>query len=162
MPSRKVQTLKYGLNFFAYTCTFLGEGECSIIIIVIVCVIVRMHSIMLFYKWCVWCCIINPLNRCKSLLRYHNIYIYIYIYIYMCVTRLILRKATLHAHNIKTHFSPSNDTCSNWPTIQAGIDAESCLDCFCCGLFLRPVRCPRMLGMSSNGYISPWQADSLL
>ena len=36
-----------------------------------------------------------------------------------------LRKATFHAHNIRTHFSPSNDSCSHWLTVQAGIDAES-------------------------------------
>ena len=72
-----------------------------------------------------------------------------------------LRKATFHAH-IKTQFSQLNDTCSHWLTIQAGIDAESCLGCFCCGLFLRPVRCPQVLVSPSNGYISPWQADSYL
>ena len=73
-----------------------------------------------------------------------------------------LRKATFHTYNIKIHFSPSNNSCTHWLTIQAGIDAESCVGCFCCGLFLRPVRCPRVLGSSSNGYISPWQADSRL
>ena len=64
-----------------------------------------------------------------------------------------LTKATFHAHNIKTHFSPSNDTCSHWLTIQAGIHAESCLGCFFCGLFLRPVRCPWVLRSPSNCYI---------
>ena len=73
-----------------------------------------------------------------------------------------LRKATFHAHNIKTHFSPLNDSCTRWLTIQAGIDAESYHGCFCCGLFLRPVRHPWVLGSPSNGYVSPWQADSWL
>ena len=50
MASRKVQTLKYGLDFFAYTCTFLGEWKCCIIIIVIVCLIVHMRSIMLLLQ----------------------------------------------------------------------------------------------------------------
>ena len=65
-----------------------------------------------------------------------------------------LRKATFHAHNIKTHFSPLNDSCTRWLTIQAGIDAQSYTGCFCCGLFLGPVRRPRVFGWPSNGYIS--------
>ena len=73
-----------------------------------------------------------------------------------------LRKATFHTNDIKTHFSPLNDSCTRWLTIQAGIDAESYLGYFYCGLFLRPVRRPRVLGSPSNGYISPWQADSQL
>ena len=73
-----------------------------------------------------------------------------------------LRKDVFHAHNSKTHFSPSNDSCIPWLTIQASIDAESYLGCFCCGLFLRRVRRPQVLGSRSNGCISPWQADSRL
>ena len=66
-----------------------------------------------------------------------------------------LRKAGFHAHNSKTHFSPSNNGCTRWLTIQPGIDAESCPGCFCCGLFLRLVRRPRVYGSPSNGCISP-------
>ena len=73
-----------------------------------------------------------------------------------------LRKAGFHAHNSKTHFSPSNNSCTRWLTIQPGIDAESCPGCFCCGLFLRLDRRPRVYGSPSNGCISPWQADSWL
>ena len=73
-----------------------------------------------------------------------------------------LRKATFYAHNIKTHFSPLNNSCTHWLRIQVGIDAESYPGCFSCGLFLRPVRRPRVLGWPSDGYISPWQADSRL
>ena len=73
-----------------------------------------------------------------------------------------LRKAGFHAHNSKTHFSPSNNSCTRWLTIQPGVDAESCPGCFCCGLFLRLVRRPRVYGSPSNGCISPWQADSWL
>ena len=73
-----------------------------------------------------------------------------------------LRKAGFHAHNSKTHFSPSNVSCTRWLTIQPGIDAESCPGCFCCGLFLTLVRHPWVYGSPSNGCISPWQADSWL
>ena len=73
-----------------------------------------------------------------------------------------LRKAGFHAHNNKTHFSPSNDSCTCWLTIQPGIDAKSCPGYFCCGLFLKLVRRPRVYGSPSNGCISPWQADSRL
>ena len=45
-----------------------------------------------------------------------------------------LRKAGFHAHNSKIHFSPSNDSCTCWLTIQPGIDAEIYPGCFCCGL----------------------------
>ena len=65
-----------------------------------------------------------------------------------------LRKHTFHAHNSMTHFSPLNDSCIRWLTIQASIDAESCLGWFCCGLSLRLVRCPRVLGSPSSGSIS--------
>ena len=36
-----------------------------------------------------------------------------------------LRKASFHIHNSKTHFSPSNDSCTHELTNKAGIDAES-------------------------------------
>ena len=75
---------------------------------------------------------------------------------------LHLRKAGFHAHNSKTHFSPANDSCIHWLTIQVGIDAESWPGYFCCGLLLRPVRRPQVYGSPSNGCISPWQADSQL
>ena len=32
-----------------------------------------------------------------------------------------LRKSTFHTHNIKTHFSPSNNSCTHWRTTQTGI-----------------------------------------
>ena len=64
-----------------------------------------------------------------------------------------LRKAPFHAHNTKTHhFSPSNDSCTHWLTIETGIYDESCPGCFCCGLFLRLSRC--CLQMPPY---SPWQ-----
>ena len=84
---------------------------------------------------------------------------YTYTYTYMWPD---LRKAGFHTHNSKTHFSPSNVSCTSWLTIQPGIDAESCPGCFCCGLFLRLVRRPRVYGSPSNGWISTWQADSWL
>ena len=71
-----------------------------------------------------------------------------------------MRKTGFHTHSSKTHFSPSNDSCTHWLTIQAGIDTESCPGCFCCSLFMRLVIRPRALGLPSNGCISPWQADS--
>ena len=70
---------------------------------------------------------------------------------------LDLRKAGFHTHNSKTHFSPSNNSCTRWLIIQPGIDAESCPGCFCCGLFLRLVRRPGVYGLPSNRCISPWQ-----
>ena len=73
-----------------------------------------------------------------------------------------LRKAAFHAHNGKTHFSPSHNSCTCWLTIQPGIDAQSCPGCFCCGLFLRLIRRSQVYGSPSNGCISPWQADSWL
>ena len=73
-----------------------------------------------------------------------------------------LRKAAFYAYNSKTHFSPSNNSCTCWLTIQPGIDAESCLGCFCCGLFLRLVRHPRVFESPSNCCISLWQADNWL
>ena len=60
-----------------------------------------------------------------------------------------LRKEGFHAHISKTHFSPSNDICTHWLTIQVSIDAESCQGCFCCGLLLRLVRCPQVFGSHS-------------
>ena len=72
-----------------------------------------------------------------------------------------LRKAGFHAHNSKTHFSPSNNSRTRWLTIQPGIDAESWPGCFCCGLFLSDIHeCTGRLQMAA--YISPWQADSCL
>ena len=65
-----------------------------------------------------------------------------------------LRKAFFHAHNSNTHFSPSNNSCTHWLTIQPGIDAENWPGCFCCGLFLRIVRYPRVYGSPSNGCMS--------
>ena len=65
-----------------------------------------------------------------------------------------LRKAGFHAQNNKIHFSPTNNSCTCWLTIQPGIDAESCPGCFCCGLFLRLVRRPRVYGSPSNGFTS--------
>ena len=38
-----------------------------------------------------------------------------------------LRKATFHAHNIMTHFSPLNDSCTHWLIIQAVMDAAGLL-----------------------------------
>ena len=73
-----------------------------------------------------------------------------------------LRKASFHAHNSKTHFSPSNNGCIHSLTIKPGIDAESCPGCFWCGLFLWLVGHPRVLRSPLNGSISPWQADSRL
>ena len=68
-----------------------------------------------------------------------------------------LRKATFHTHTHTTarHISASNNSCTHQLTIQAGIRTESCSGCFCCGLFLRLVICPRVLGWSLNGSISP-------
>ena len=63
---------------------------------------------------------------------------------------LDLREASFHARNSKAHFSPSNDS---WQTIQTDIGAESCPGCFCCFLFLRPVRYPQVLRRSLNGSI---------
>ena len=77
-----------------------------------------------------------------------------------------LRKAGFHAHNSKTHFSPSNNGCTRWLTIQPGIDAESSPGCFCCGLFLRFVS--EACQMSTSVRVAfkrlhiPWQADSWL
>ena len=76
----------------------------------------------------------------------HTIYIYIIIAMWSD-----LRKADFHAHNSKTHFSPSNNSSL---TIQASTDAESCLGCFCRDLFLRLVRCPQVVGLPSNGCMS--------
>ena len=66
-----------------------------------------------------------------------------------------------HTHQ-QTSFSPSNDSFTHQLTIQPGINAGSFLVCFCCGLFLRLLRHPRVLGSPSNGSISPWQEDSWL
>ena len=71
-----------------------------------------------------------------------------------------LRKAAFHAHNSKTHFSPSNDSYTRWLTIQPGNNAESWPGCFCYSLFLRLVRCLRVSGSPSNGCMSPWQATT--
>ena len=65
-----------------------------------------------------------------------------------------LREAGCQVHNGKSHFSPSNNSCTHWLTIQASIDVESCLSYFNCGLFLNLVRCPWVLGSPSNGSIS--------
>ena len=44
---------------------------------------------------------------------------------------------------------------SSYNSCTAGIGTESCPSCFCCGLFLRLIRRPWMLGWSLNGFISP-------
>ena len=67
---------------------------------------------------------------------------------------LDLRKDAFHACNSQAHFSPSNNSCIYWLTVQVSIGAESCLGCFCCGWFLRLIRCPRLLGSLSNGCVS--------
>ena len=43
---------------------------------------------------------------------------------------LDLKKATFDTHNIKTHFSSSNDSCTLYLTIWYGTDVESCLAAF--------------------------------
>ena len=65
-----------------------------------------------------------------------------------------------HTQQQDTLFSPSNNNSTHLLIFQGGIGAESFPGCFCCGLFLRLVRCPRALGLSSKCSISPWQADS--
>ena len=92
----------------------------------------------------------NSYAEYKSMKNYQN----------LCIVKLTqvkpgLRKATFYAHYIKTYFSPLNDSCTRRLTIQAGIDAQSYPGYFCCGLFLRPVRHPQVLGWPSNGYTSP-------
>ena len=72
-------------------------------------------------------------------------------------------KAGFHTYNSKTHFSPSNDSCTRWLTIQPGIDDESCPGCFCC-MWLVSEACQ----MSTSVRVvfkwlhtwSSWQADS--
>ena len=61
-----------------------------------------------------------------------------------------LRKAGFHAHNSITHVAPSNDSCTHWLTIQAGIDVDTCLGYFCCSLLLRNISCSSVLGSPSN------------
>ena len=81
-----------------------------------------------------------------------HIYFSDYTIIYVTID---LRKATFHTHNSKTHFSASNNSCTHQLTIQAGIGTKSCSGCFFCGLFLRLVIRPQVLGWSLNGSISP-------
>ena len=88
-------------------------------------------------------CMYNTIVNCNAVLYFSVTY----------VTAFEKRRLT-HTHNSKTHYSPSNDSCIHRLTIQASIDAESCLGCFCWGLFLRLVRCPWVLALSSNGSIS--------
>ena len=95
----------------------------------------------------------------QALLRLCYCIIYGYFISYMWSN---LRKASFHAHNSKTHFSPSNNGCIHSLTIKPGIDAESCPGCFWCGLFLWLIGHPRVLRSPLNGSISPWQADSRL
>ena len=83
------------------------------------------------------------------LLSYTNNFAIVHLYMWPD-----LRQAGFHAHNSKTHFSPSNNSCTRWLAIQPGINAESCPGCFCCGLFLRLVRRPRVYGSPSNACIS--------
>ena len=73
-----------------------------------------------------------------------------------------LRKGGFHAHNSKTHFSPSKWWLYTLTNYSARYIAKSCPGCFWFSLFLRLMVHPRVLGCSSNGTISLWQADSWL
>ena len=61
---------------------------------------------------------------------------------------------TFHHQTIVVHYKLR--------TIKAGIDAESFPGWFCCGLFLRLVRHPRVFRLPSTRSVSPWKADRRL
>ena len=73
-----------------------------------------------------------------------------------------LPKEVLCTHNFKTHLSSPFVSFINWATAHIFNTAEGWTVCFCSGLFLKPVWCPRVLGWPSNGPILPWQVDSRL
>ena len=71
----------------------------------------------------------------KLLYIYINIiYTCIYIYIYIYLYRTKFEKSWLPCTHNKTHFTPSNNSCTHWLTIQPDICTESCPGCFCYGL----------------------------
>ena len=85
----------------------------------------------------------------------------------MCCTYIThmwpdLPKPTTYAHNGKERFSPPIDRSINKLTNSHNTTATSWLVCFSWGLFLRPVRRPRVLGCSLS--VTGWlvQAATLL
>ena len=76
---------------------------------------------------------------------------------------LDLRQSVFHAHNSKIHFSPSHDSCTYYiANISGWYQCWKLPRLLCCGLFLSPVRYPRVLGWSLNGSISSGLTASLL
>ena len=59
-----------------------------------------------------------------------------------------LPKPATYTHHVKEQFSPSMDSSINELTNCQYTTAKCWLVCFCWGLFLRPVRRPRVLGVS--------------
>ena len=54
-------------------------------------------------------------------------------------------------HHLNIQISPPFNSYINKQTAHVCMDANSLSVCFCCGYFLRHVRRPRMLGLSSIG-----------
>ena len=71
-------------------------------------------------------------------------------------------KPATYAHHIKEQFSPSMDSSINKLTNCQYTTAKCWQVCFCWGLFLRPVRCPRVLWCTLNATGWLVQATPLL
>ena len=73
-----------------------------------------------------------------------------------------LPKPSTYAHHGKEQFSSSMDSSINKLTIYQYTTAKCWWVCFCWGLFLRPVRCPWVLGCPLNATGWLVQAATLL
>ena len=73
-----------------------------------------------------------------------------------------LPKPAIYAHYVKEQFSPSMDSSINKLTNYQYTTAKCWQVCFCWGLFLRPVRRPRVLGCPLNASGCLVQATTLL
>ena len=73
-----------------------------------------------------------------------------------------LPKPATYPHHVKGHFSPSMDSSINKLTNCQYTTAKCWQVCFCWGLFLRPVRRPRVLGCPLNATGWLVQATTLL
>ena len=73
-----------------------------------------------------------------------------------------LPKPATYAHHVNEHFSPSMDSSMNKLTNCQYTTAKCWQVCFCWGLFLRPVRRPRVLGCPLNATGRLVQATTLL
>ena len=152
LPDDKSSNMNQHYNIFGFTlCSVLLTRIMQVFYILVGLFFILCTQLLLVIQQLVLTVLLHLIfHRVRTMLFYKNMIEHL-----IDICDQILRKAAFHAHNIKTHFSPSNDSCTYQLTIHPSIDAESCPGYFCCGLFLRLFRCTQVLRSSSNSSIFP-------